>query len=163
MTFSSLQVTWGVVAHCRGGLFARKVRSFLDEHGNPMANFSCLIFAKDVARLTSFYRDALNAVVAFEDASHSVLEVNGFELVIHGIPAEISNRIQIASPAVPRESTPIKPGLQVGSLETLRSVCDRHGASLSPEDAAWDSRGHRVLDGADPEGNIIQFRESLGG
>jgi len=126
-----------------------------------MTNFSCVIFAKDVERLSRFYEEALSATVTESETSHVVLSTDTFDVVIHAIPKAVANTITIETPAVPRSSSAIKPAFVVDSLERLSGVCDEHDAFLKPVTSAWSIRGARVLDGHDPEGNVVQFKESL--
>jgi hypothetical protein len=43
----------------------------------------------------------------------------------------------------------------------VRRAVEATGGYLEPESAAWHFRGHTVLDGWDPEGNIVQFKQAL--
>ena len=48
----------------------------------------------------------------------------------------------------------------VHSLAHVRSAAEATGGCLKPEAGAWRFRGHVVLDGWDPEGNIVQFKQA---
>jgi predicted enzyme related to lactoylglutathione lyase len=119
-----------------------------------------VIFAKDVQRLAAFYRQTLQLDVFESSDSHQVLRGHGYELVIHGIPAKIAAKIQIANPPEPREQTPIKPSFVVASLAEARAAAQATGGYLKPDAKAWHFRGHTVLDGWDPEGNIVQLKQA---
>lgn len=80
-------------------------------------------------------------------------------MVVHAIPAPIAADVVIASPPVPRNETPLKPSFVVPSLAAVRAAAQATSGCLEPEEAAWRYRGHVVLDGWDPEGNIVQFRK----
>jgi predicted enzyme related to lactoylglutathione lyase len=75
------------------------------------------------------------------------------------IPARIAAHIEIATPPLLREDTPIKLVFVVHSIAAARSVAPVHGGELNPPDTDWDLHGGRVCDGQDPEGNVIQLRE----
>jgi len=72
------------------------------------------------------------------------------------MPREYTDEISIAEPPVPREETPFKRTFVVPSLERVRQGAERTGGLLKPEQAAWRFRGCFVLDGWDPEGNVVQ-------
>jgi len=51
----------------------------------------------------------------------------------------------------------LKPVFWVESLEAVRVAAESTGGSLQPADSAWQYNGTIVLDGCDPEGNVVQF------
>jgi hypothetical protein len=118
-----------------------------------------VIFAKNKVRVSAFYRSTLD-LVAFEEASsHDVLRGHGLEVVIHTIPRKIAAEITITQPPQVRENTPIKPTFVVVSLEAVRAAAQATGGFLKPVEGAWHFRGATVLDGHDPEGNVVQFKQ----
>ncbi|MBL8308607.1 MAG: hypothetical protein JNM33_18070 [Rubrivivax sp.] len=122
---------------------------------------SLVLFAKDKKRLSAFYQQVLGLAVAATDRHHDLLQGRGIELVIHAIPPKYAAEIVIAKPPAPREDTPMKPVFRVRSLATVRRHIEAHGGFLKPAEQAWDIRGHTVLDGWDPEGNVLQFRQPV--
>ena len=123
---------------------------------------SCVVFAKDVNRLVSFYQPLLNATVTESAKSHTVLVAEKAEVVIHAIPAAVAKSIVIGEPPKPRGETAIKPVFIVDSLQRVYAVCQENGGGMKPLDSVWDIRGYQVLDGWDPEGNVLQFKQRLG-
>ena len=119
-----------------------------------------VVFAKNKKRVSAFYQQALGLVVEESGTSHDLLRGHGYELVIHTIPRKIASGIVIADPPAPREETPLKPTFVVGSLAAVRRAVEATGGYLKPESGAWRIRGHVVLDGWDPEGNIVQFKQA---
>ena len=117
-----------------------------------------VIFAKNKKRVSTFYQQALGLDVVENESSHDLLRGNGIELVIHSIPQRIAREIQISKPPQLRENTPLKPAFLVNDLDALREAVTRTGGWLKARDQAWTIRGATVLDGCDPEGNIVQFR-----
>jgi predicted enzyme related to lactoylglutathione lyase len=118
-----------------------------------------VIFAKNKTKVSAFYRSTLD-LVAFEEASsHDVLRGHGLEVVVHAIPRKISAEIKITQPPQVREDTPIKPTFVVASLEAVRAAAQATGGFLKPLEGAWHFRGATVLDGHDPEGNVVQFKQ----
>jgi len=124
-----------------------------------MLNNGCIIFAKDVETMSMFYESVLDMKPLESSESHSVLSNGSVELVIHGIPQHIAETISISAPPALRAATPMKPAFVVESLETLRSACEKTKGGLKPAAEVWEIRGAKVLDGWDPEGNIIQFKQ----
>jgi predicted enzyme related to lactoylglutathione lyase len=123
---------------------------------------SLVIFAKNKKRVSAFYRRALGLEAAEEETSHDLLLGPGVELVIHAIPRKYAADITITRPPQVREDTPLKPVFAVPDLEAVRVAAKATGGFLKPAEVAWDIRGHTVLDGWDPEGNVVQFRQRKG-
>ena len=118
-------------------------------------------FAKSVKKLSTFYVRTLGLEVLESARSHQLLRGHGYEVVVHAIPAKIARDIPIAKPPVLREDSAIKPSFVVPDLQALRLAVVATGGWLKPEEMAWTIRGHKVLDGCDPEGNILQFKQKL--
>jgi predicted enzyme related to lactoylglutathione lyase len=96
--------------------------------------------------------------VEVEDGSHVVLDMEGFQLVIHalrGEPAAASD----ATAVRPRQDSYLKVCLPVASIDAARRTAAAKGGAIKPREYEWTARGFRACDGHDPEGNIIQVRE----
>jgi len=118
-----------------------------------------VIFAKDKNKMSAFYRASLD-LVAFEAASsHDVLRGHGIEVVVHAIPRKVAAEIEITQPPKLRADIAIKPTFVVASLDAVRVAALATGGFLKPIEAAWHFRGATVLDGHDPEGNVLQFKQ----
>jgi len=117
-----------------------------------------VLYAKDLARLSSFYEHVLGLVVDEEGDGHRVLVGSEIELALVAIPAELAARIEIADPPARREGTPIKVAFAVADLATARALAPGWGGSVDGVDAEWTFRGRVVCDGQDPEGNVVQLR-----
>lgn len=124
-----------------------------------MIHPGAVLYAKDLDRVCAFYAAVTDLSVVAVEPDHVVLEGGGFQLVVVAIPARIAAQIEIATPPLRREDTPIKLVFVVHSIAAARSVAPVHGGELNPPDAEWDLHGGRVCDGHDPEGNVIQLRE----
>lgn len=118
-----------------------------------------VVFAKNKARVSAFYQATLGLVPFESEASHDLLCGPGCEVVVHRIPPRYAKGIRIARPPLPREDTPFKPTFVVPSLDAVRAAAQAAGGSLKPAEGAWHFRGCTVLDGWDPEGNIVQFKQ----
>ena len=119
-----------------------------------------VVFAKNKKRVSAFYQQTLGLEVQESDSSHDVLRGNDYEVVVHTIPRKYAAGITIAKPPEPREETPFKPTFVVTYLSEVRRAAEATGGYLKPESGAWHFRGHAVLDGWDPEGNIVQFKQA---
>ena len=58
-----------------------------------------------------------------------------------------------------RDDVALKPTFVVDDLEVVRAAAKANGGFLKPIKQAWRIRGFIVLDGCDPEGNVIQFKQ----
>lgn len=126
-----------------------------------MSQQGLVVFARDKARVSAFYRHALGLDAVESERSHDVLRGRGIEVVVHAIPERFAVDIVIATPPEPRDDTPFKPTFVVASLADVRRAAVATGGHLGPEASAWRVATHVVLDGWDPEGNIVQFRQPL--
>ena len=127
------------------------------------ASQGIVIFAKNRQRVSLFYQRALDLSVVFSDASCDVLAGPGQEVVVHSMPKPLAVLVRIPRPLLPREETPMKPAFVVPSLSAVRQAIKRTGGHLQPVERAWQwswpGRCFTVLDGWDPEGNVVQFRQ----
>ncbi len=123
------------------------------------AQQGCVVFAKNKRRVAAFYQQTLRLTAEESAPSHDVLRGSGLEVVVHAIPRKYAAHIQIARPPVPREDTAVKPTFVVPDLEAVRAAALKTGGFLKPAGGAWRFRGFVVLDGWDPEGNIVQFKQ----
>jgi predicted enzyme related to lactoylglutathione lyase len=118
-----------------------------------------VIFAKNKKRVSAFYQACLGLKPVESEPSHDLLRGDTYEIVVHAIPRKIAVAITIATPAVPRTQGAIKPTFVVRSLVKVRVAAEATGGFLKPTSGAWHFRGCTVLDGHDPEGNHIQFKQ----
>ena len=121
-----------------------------------------VIYAKDVDRLAGFYSQVLGLIPVERQGDHTVLESLWFQLVLLQVPAAIAASIAISSPPTRRSDTAIKPVFFVPSIARVRAEVEACGGVMNPERTQWSFRGATVCDGLDPEGNVLQFRESAG-
>ena len=118
-----------------------------------------VLFAKNKKRVSAFYQATLGLSVVESEASHDLLRGSTYEIVVHSIPRRIAAAIEITDPPAVRERAAIKPTFVVKSLAEVRDAAERTGGFLKPEAEIWHLRGCSVLDGADPEGNQVQFKQ----
>jgi predicted enzyme related to lactoylglutathione lyase len=119
-----------------------------------------VVFAKNKARVSAFYQQTLGLIPLESETSHDLLRGPGLEVVVHAIPRKIAASITVQRPPVLRQDTPLKPTFMVADLQAVRGAAVATGGGLKPDEGAWHFRGCRVLDGWDPEGNIVQFKQT---
>jgi predicted enzyme related to lactoylglutathione lyase len=118
-----------------------------------------VLYAKNKKRVSSLYQKALGLRIVETESSHDLLQGDGYEIIVHAIPRKIAAGITITKPPVPRMNGAIKPTFAVRSLEVVRVAAAKTGGLLEARSEAWHFRGCTVLDGCDPEGNQLQFRQ----
>ena len=117
------------------------------------------IFAKNVKQVSLFYQQALGLKVQASDKTHDLLVGRHHEVVVHAISKAYAQSIEIESPPKRRDDVALKPTFVVDDLEVVRAAAKANGGFLKPIKQAWRIRGFIVLDGCDPEGNVIQFKQ----
>ena len=120
-----------------------------------------VIYAKNLQPMAAFYRRTL-ALSVVEDSDACVVIGDGLvEIVLVRIPDRIAATIEWTSPPVLREETPIKASFVVDDLDRVAAEAAATGGGVRTIDSAWVWRGQRHLDGYDPEGNVVQFRQRV--
>ena len=117
------------------------------------------VFAKNVEKVSLFYQQALGLKVEVSDKTHDLLVGQNCEVVVHAISKAYAQSIEIESPPKRRDDVALKPTFVVDDLEVVRAAAKANGGYLKPTKQAWLIRGFIVLDGCDPEGNVIQFKQ----
>lgn len=118
-----------------------------------------VLYAKDLARLASFYESVAGLTVQTMKVDFVVLGPSGGQLVIVQAPERIARSIVIATPPARRESTPMKPVFAVASIARARAAAEKHGGIVDSVEREWTFDGDTVCDGHDPEGNVFQLRQ----
>lgn len=118
-----------------------------------------VLFAKERKKVAQFYRQTLQLETIESDASHDLLRGRGIELVVHELAPRFARHIQIDTPPKPRDGTAFKPAFVVDDLARVATAARQTGGHLKALKSAWSIRGARVLDGWDPEGNVVQFKQ----
>jgi catechol 2,3-dioxygenase-like lactoylglutathione lyase family enzyme len=123
------------------------------DRGERLRLQRAIIFARDMKRLTEFYRDAAGLPVASGTVEEGwvVLGAGEASVALHAIPAAIASGIEIADPPRRREEAAVKLVFEVDALEAAGARLLAHGGSLS-ERRSWGA-----YDVTDPEGNIFQI------
>lgn len=126
---------------------------------NQSPSQALCIFAKNVEQVSLFYQQALKLKVQASDKTHDLLVGQNHEVVVHAISKAYAESIKIELPPIKRDDVALKPIFVVDDLELVRTAAKATGGYLKPLKQAWRFRGFIVLDGCDPEGNVIQFKQ----
>ena len=121
------------------------------------ARAGALIYAKDLPRLSQFYKQLLAMQLLLADDEHHVLESADFQLIVHAIPPHIAAGITLTEPPALREDTAVKLFFSVSDLAAEAAVMVRLGGCLF--EPMWPGPGFAVRNGCDPEGNVFQLRQ----
>lgn len=127
---------------------------------STLSQQALLVFACDKTKVSSFYQRVLGLHVIESSSSHDLLGGQGFEIFVHAASV-LDVSAAGASRPEPRSDTPLKPIFTVLDLDEIRDAVVQTGGFLLPPEQAWMYRNFRVLDGWDPEGNVVQFRQKL--
>ncbi len=120
-----------------------------------------VLFARGLDQVATFYSQVLGLGETHRDDDHILLESPGFQLVVHRIPGHSAAATQPAEPLTRRAKAAFKPVFFVPSLESVRTMASPLGGTMEPRDNEWSFNGVSVCDAVDPEGNVIQFRETV--
>ena len=115
-----------------------------------------MVFAKDMPRMRTFYRDVIGLVPVDETEADQWLrfDAGGCFLALHAIPAAIAKDIEITQPPQARSDTPIKLTFHADDVDAARARLIAHGAQML-EVRRFGSLS--LCDGLDPEGNVFQI------
>jgi len=119
-----------------------------------------VLYAKNIARISTFYSEVADLRIIHSEAGHVVLESPLLQLVVVAIPETFAVAVEVESPPIRRENTPIKLVFFIPSISAARAVAAQFGGELNPVEREWKFQDCRVCDGHDPEGNVVQFREN---
>ena len=119
-----------------------------------------VLFARSLDQVATFYSKVLGLSEANRDDDHILLESSGFQLVVHRIPRHVPVTTELTEPPVRRATAAFKPVFFVHSIASVRSIADACGGEMEPREKEWSFNGILVCDAVDPEGNVIQFRET---
>lgn len=118
-----------------------------------------VLFASDCCALARFYVEALGFVALEREEDFVRLERDGFELLVHAMHGDAAPRARFDASPRRRSESPVKLVFTVDDFGATRDAVERLAGRLDDDAKAWRFRGGRILDGEDPEGNVIQLRE----
>ena len=115
-----------------------------------------MIFAKDLERMTAFYRDGVGLRFLPDRSNEwwAEFEAGGARFALHAIPEQIAETIEITEPPKARTTSPIKLVFETPDLEASRTHLVEHGAVM------FETQSWGACDGLDPEGNVFQIMKA---
>jgi len=119
---------------------------------------SGVLFARDARKLAGFYTDALAGKLLRQDADHTVLDWNGFHLVVHQIPAHLVASVQVSVPPQRREQGALRLDFPVDDVAHARRMAHRLGGQIDEVAPPWAGGDVKFFLGFDPEGNVFGVR-----
>ena len=129
---------------------------------NYQSRTGAVLFAARVDKVASFYSNVLGLVEVHRDDDHILLESPSFQLVVHRIPGHFNTTTELTEQPVRRAGASFKPVFFVASLGSVRKAAAAHGGTMEAPEKEWSFNGVAVCDAIDPDGNVIQFRETEG-
>ena len=117
-----------------------------------------LVYAKDLARVALFYEAVLGLRRVHETPELVVLDADGFQLLVHAIPADVAATVAVTDPPTPRDRAALKFFFTVPGIATAKEQAQRLGGFVLEHQ--YQGQGFRVNNAVDPEGNIFHVRES---
>src|SRR5947209_6145369 len=117
-----------------------------------------VIYSQDIDRLAAFYLATIGFREHRREATYVALRANGFELVL----VKAGEALGSESTSERRSMAAIKLGFVVPSIADARASAAIRGGLINAARHEWRFGSHRVCDGLDPEGNVIQVMERVG-
>ena len=99
--------------------------------------FGSVLYARDFRALADFYAKLTGLPVRESTDEYSMLQANGYFLVVLQIPKRIADAISSDPSPHRREQTPIKLVFTVENLERAREVAAAHGGTLNDRKSEW--------------------------
>ena len=116
-----------------------------------------MLYAKDLKKMTAFYRDVLGFGVVpsrYDPTEFVVLDAGSAQLCLHQIPEVIARTITITDPPEPRYKVPVKIMFVIEDVEGMRDRLIARGVQMG---SLQNFPPLIYCDGHDPEGNIFQI------
>lgn len=123
------------------------------------ARAGLFVYAKDSERVSKFYESVADMSRLHKTDELTVLESPDIQLLVHKIPNQVAENIEITTPPQKRENTALKFFFTVPSLEKARTIARSLGGEVFNEN--WNGPGFVVCNAMDPEGNVFQVRENV--
>lgn len=123
------------------------------------ARAGLFIYAVEMVPVARFYQELAGMQVLHQREDLMVLQSDDIQLLVHKIPDEIAESIEICSPPKRRENSALKFFFTVDSLAAARTAATQLGGAVFSE--TWDGPGFVACNAIDPEGNVVQLRECV--
>lgn len=115
-----------------------------------------VLFVKDVERMKTFYKTALDLAVLEEEEGWVKFGSRDGFFALHAIPPAFASEVEISDPPKVRAGSPMKPVFRVTDVAALREALCRRGVNMMNPNLSESGETVRC-DGVDPEGNVFQI------
>ena len=117
---------------------------------------NAILYVKDLEGMKRFYGEMLGAIPSNQGCTDAwaSFETGCACLSLHAIPAEIASSIEIKSPPMPREESPVKLIFEVKDVALERARLESLGIQILQR--SWQKVAE-AFDAVDPEGNVFQI------
>lgn len=112
-----------------------------------------VLWVSDLNRSVDFYSALFEDKAPYRSNEFASVKGMGNEVLIHLLPEQYRSEPTLG------EENPIKPVFEVHSIEKAKLAAGRTGGRIKSEISEHD--GCSYADGNDPDGNVIQVRESF--
>jgi len=126
-----------------------------------VASIRAVLFAKDLSRLANFRSEVTGMSCRSDDETHTRLERSGFELILHQIPMQIADTIEIERRPVRRVGGSVRLDYPVENIETGREVAKSLGGGIDEDSPSWAEEDTNFYLGYDPEGNVFGVSQQV--
>lgn len=114
-----------------------------------------VLFARNLREVAAFYSEALGMTRESGDDSHVLLKQNGFELIVHQIPKQTAEGIEIGKPPMRRVFGAVRLDYPIEDLTASRALAKSLGGQIDESPPPWADRNSNFYLGFDPEGNVF--------
>jgi predicted enzyme related to lactoylglutathione lyase len=122
----------------------------------PSLKVAAVLFAADPQRLAAFYAAMTGLAVGTGDEGQPTLVSDAFELTFHALAGQSPPDVCASA----REDGHVRLVFPVASLAAARDSAPALGGRVRPTNEESRGRDFVACDAVDPEGNVIQLRES---
>ncbi|HKE96034.1 MAG TPA: VOC family protein [Povalibacter sp.] len=120
---------------------------------------SAVLFARNHARVATFYREALGLTCTVSDTDYSALNCSGFDLIVHQIPRHLLAECSTEESAQRRTGGSIRLNFPVDSVTAARTRAAALGGQVDDQPPPWAAGDTSFFLGSDPEGNVFGISE----
>lgn len=111
-----------------------------------------VIWVSDIQQSVNFYSALFEDSAPYRSLDFATVQGFGNEVLIHLLPEQYRSQPTLG------EDNPIKPVFAVHSIDKARLAAGRTGGRIKSEVKEYNNWSY--ADGNDPDGNVIQVRES---
>ena len=116
---------------------------------------SAVLFAKNLDRVASFYRDAIGFDCVQCSADHWQFDCRGFGFTVHRIPTALAQSIVTSQPPQRRADASLRLSFPVIDTAAVRASARLLGGQIDDAPPPWAARSADTFLGCDPEGNVF--------